>query len=49
MCKVYTGYHGTSEIEHDCAPVRSLIPELISPNRRTNRAISLTYSKNLWA
>ena len=28
MCKVYTGYCGTSEIEHSLAPVRSIIPSL---------------------
>ena len=28
MCKVYTGYHGTSEIEHVCAHVRSITPSL---------------------
>ena len=32
MCKVYTGYCGTSETEHGlvCASVRSMIPELLS-------------------
>ena len=29
MCKVYTGYNGTREIEHGfCAPVWSIIPSL---------------------
>ena len=28
MCKVYTGYCGTSEIEHDLCALRSIIPEL---------------------
>ena len=28
MCKVYIGYHGTSEIEHGCVPVWSIIPLL---------------------
>ena len=28
MCKVYTGYRGTSEEEHDCASVWSIIPSL---------------------
>ena len=28
MCKVYTGYHGTSETEHGFVPLRSIIPSL---------------------
>ena len=28
MCKVYTGYDDTSEIEHGCAPVRLIILSL---------------------
>ena len=28
MCKVCTGYHGTSEIVQVCVPVRSIIPSL---------------------
>ena len=28
MCKVYTGYHGTSEISMVYAPVRTIIPSL---------------------
>ena len=28
ICKVYTGYCGTSEIEHGLWPVRSIIPSL---------------------
>ena len=42
MCKVYTGYHGTSEIEHGlCAcTVDSPLPKArgLSPYRRTNLA-----------
>ena len=43
MCKVYTGYHGTSEIEHGlcvCTVDNPLC--IISPYRRTNHALSLT-------
>ena len=49
MCKVYTGYHGTSEIEHGlCAftvnnPLaKARSSGIISPYRRTNHALSLT-------
>ena len=28
MCKVYIGYHGTSEIEHGLYAIRSIIPSL---------------------
>ena len=48
MCKVYTGYCGTSEIEHGlCActvdnPRAKASSGIISPYRRTNHALSLT-------
>ena len=32
MPKVYTGYHGTSEIEHVCVPVRLIIPAQADQN-----------------
>ena len=47
MCKVYTGYHGTSEIEHGlcaCTVDNPLAKarEYLSVHRRTNHALSLT-------
>ena len=43
MCKVYTGYCGTSEIEHGlCACTVDNPLAFIFPYRRTNHALSLT-------
>ena len=48
MCKVYTGYHGTSEIDHGlCAsmfdnPLAKARGGIISLHRRTSHAVSLT-------
>ena len=48
MCKVYTGYCGTSEIEHGLCACMADNPLAkargLSPYRRTNRALSLNFS-----
>ena len=41
MCKVYTGYHGTSEIEHGLCSCSVDI----SPYRHTNHALTLMLAK----
>ena len=52
MCKVYTGYYGTSEIEHGlcaCTVDKPLAKSRgLSPYRRTNHALFLTYYLEPW-
>ena len=48
MCKVYTGYHGTSEVEHGlCACAVDNPLAIISPYRCTHHALSLTLTLHL--
>ena len=42
MCKVYTGYHGTNEIQHGLCACAVDNPLAKAPYRRTNNALFLT-------
>ena len=48
MCKVNTGYHGKSKIEHDLCACMVDNLGIISPYRHTNHALSLTYPTHLY-